>query len=137
MTWLRSPAAGVGFDAIKAAAIARSPADYCSPRRGTSTRRRGPGSPFGRSSTATSSDLTRRPPSWASRSTIWRVLAGIRLTRTAAWDETRERGDPEGRLLPPRDDAEAGNARDLVSFGRGNGGPPNRGPELRGGCRAK
>ena len=32
----------------------------------------------------------------------------------AAPDETRERADPEGRLLPPPDDAEAGYARDLV-----------------------
>jgi hypothetical protein len=61
-----------------------------------------------------------------------------RRPRTSAFahlagpDDTRERGDPEGRLLPPRDDAEASYARDLVSFGRGNGGPPNRGPELRG-----
>ena len=41
----------------------------------------------GRSSTATSSDVTRRPPSWASRSTTWRVLALIRLTLADAWDE--------------------------------------------------
>jgi hypothetical protein len=47
-------------------------------------------------------------------------------------DETRQRADPEGRLLPPRDDAEAGYAKDLVSFGRGNGDPPNRAPDRSG-----
>jgi len=36
------------------------------------------------------------------------------------------------RASAARDDAEAGCAKDLPSFGRGNGGPPNRGPELRG-----
>jgi hypothetical protein len=41
----------------------------------------------GRSSTATSSDATRRPPSWASRSTTWRVLALIQLTLADASDE--------------------------------------------------
>jgi hypothetical protein len=41
-------------------------------------------------------------------------------------------GLAERRLLQPRDDAEAGCAKDLPSFGRGNGGPPNRGPGLRG-----
>src|SRR5580704_16826035 len=45
----------------------------------------------GRSSTATSSDMTRRPPSWASRSTTWRALALIRLTLADAWDESEER----------------------------------------------
>ena len=30
------------------------------------------------------------PPYWASRSTNWRVLAGIRLTLAAAWDETHK-----------------------------------------------
>ena len=47
-------------------------------------------------------------------------------------DETRVRADAERRLLQPRDDAEAGCAKDLPSFGRGNGDPPNRRPELRG-----
>jgi hypothetical protein len=47
-------------------------------------------------------------------------------------DETRVRADLERRLLQPRDDAEAACAKDLPSFGRGNGGPPDRGPELRG-----
>ena len=60
------------------------------------------------------------------------VLTRFRLARHSALDETRQRADPEGRLLPPRDDAEAGYAKDLVSFGRGNGDPPNRAPELRG-----
>ena len=40
-----------------------------------------------RSSTATSSDVTRPPPSRRSRSTTWRVLAGTRRTLTAAWDD--------------------------------------------------
>jgi hypothetical protein len=53
-----------------------------------------------RSSTATSSDLTRRPPSWASRSTTWRVLAGIRLTLADAWDEM---GQPRSGLSDPCD----------------------------------
>ena len=44
----------------------------------------------GRSSTATSSDVTRRPPSRRSRSTTWRVLAGTRLTLAAAWDDFHE-----------------------------------------------
>jgi hypothetical protein len=60
------------------------------------------------------------------------VAHGTVLARHSALDETRQRADPEGRLLPPRDDAEAGYAKDLVSFGRGNGAPPNRAPELRG-----
>jgi hypothetical protein len=41
-------------------------------------------------------------------------------------------GDPEGGLLDPRDDAEAGYAEDLVSFDGSNRGHPNRAPELRG-----
>ena len=49
----------------------------------------------GRSSTATSSDVTRRPPSRRSRSTTWRLLAGTRLTLAAAWDE---REQPRRRL---------------------------------------
>jgi hypothetical protein len=49
-------------------------------------------SPSGRSSsTATPGDVTRCPPSWASRSATWRVLAGIRLTLAAAWDELEQR----------------------------------------------
>lgn len=32
------------------------------------------------------------PPYWASRSTNWRVLAGIRLTLAAAWDDTGQCG---------------------------------------------
>jgi hypothetical protein len=32
-------------------------------------------------------NVTTRPPSWASRSTTWRVLALIRLTLADAWDE--------------------------------------------------
>ena len=48
------------------------------------------GLPSGRSSTATSSDVTRRPPSRRSRSTTWRVLAGTRLTLAAAWDDFHE-----------------------------------------------
>ena len=58
----------------------------------------------GRTSTATSSDLTRRPPSLASRSTTWRVLALIRLTLAHAWDENEVSragpGRPAPRLLP-------------------------------------
>ena len=58
----------------------------------------------GRTSTATSSDLTRRPPSLASRSTTWRVLALIRLTLAHAWDENEVsragHGRPAPRLLP-------------------------------------
>jgi hypothetical protein len=50
-------------------------------------RRHRPRSWSGRSSTAMSSDLTGRPPSWASRSITWRVLAGIRLTLADAWDD--------------------------------------------------
>ena len=60
------------------------------------------------------------------------MLTRFRLARHSALDETRQHADPEGRLLPPRDDAEAGYAKDLVSIGRGNGDPPNRAPELRG-----
>ena len=41
-------------------------------------------------------------------------------------DGTRVRAEAERRLLQPRDDAEAGCAKDLLSFGRGNGDPPNR-----------
>ena len=52
--------------------------------------------------------------------------------RSSATDETRERAEPEGRLLPPRDDPEAGFAKNLVSSGRGNGVPSNRAPELPG-----
>ena len=52
--------------------------------------------------------------------------------RSSATDETRERAEPEGRLLPPRDDPEAGYAKNLVSSGRGNGVPSNRAPELPG-----
>jgi hypothetical protein len=63
-----------------------------------------PGFRCGRSSTATSSDVTRRPPSRQSRSTTWRVLAGTRLTLAAAWDE---------REQPRRRPAVAG-ARHLV-----------------------
>ena len=48
-----------------------------------------PGLWNGRSSTATSSDVTRRPPSRRSRSTTWRVLAGTRLTLADAWDDER------------------------------------------------
>jgi hypothetical protein len=44
-----------------------------------------PAAAWGRSSTATSSDLTTRPPSGASRSTTLRVLALIRLTLADAW----------------------------------------------------
>jgi hypothetical protein len=51
---------------------------------------------------------------------------------TPAVDETRERADPESRPLPPRDDPEAGDAKDLVSLGRDNREPTNRTPELRG-----
>jgi hypothetical protein len=47
-------------------------------------------------------------------------------------DETRVRADAERRLLQPQDDAEVGRAKDLPSFRRGNGGPPHRGPALRG-----
>ena len=47
-------------------------------------------------------------------------------------DEMRVRADAERWLLQPRDDVEAGWAKDLPSLGRGNGGPPNRTPELRG-----
>ena len=46
-------------------------------------------------------------------------------------DETRERDRPEGGLLPPRDDAEAGYARDLVTFARGYRDPPSRAPDQR------
>jgi hypothetical protein len=56
----------------------------------------------------------------------------IRAFHSAASDETRERADPEGRLLPARDDAEVGCAKDLASFSHGNRDPPNRAPELRG-----
>jgi hypothetical protein len=42
---------------------------------------------------------------------------------TARFDETRARAEAERRLLQPRADAEAGYAKDLPSFGRGNGGP--------------
>ena len=73
-----------------------------------------------------------RPESWFPAENEEQVLARFQQTPTAATDETRERADPEGRLLPPRDDAAAGYAKDLVSFGRGNRDPPNRAPELRG-----
>jgi len=54
-----------------------------------------------------SSDLTRRPPSWASRSITWRVLAGIRLTVADTWDELGNytKGSapfPSQRLRKPR-----------------------------------
>ena len=39
---------------------------------------------------------------------------------------------PKRTLLQSRDDAEAGRAKDLPSFGRGNGDRPNGRPELRG-----
>ena len=45
---------------------------------------------------------------------------------SSAKDETRVRADADRRLLQPRDDAEAGCAKDLPSFGRGNGDPSNR-----------
>lgn len=51
---------------------------------------------------------------------------------TAASDETLDHTVPEGGLLQPRDDAEAGYAPDLVSFSRDNRGPPKRAPEMRG-----
>jgi len=47
-------------------------------------------------------------------------------------DETRVRADAERGLLQPRDDAEAGCAKDVPSFGCGDGGPPKRGTESRG-----
>jgi hypothetical protein len=59
-----------------------------------------------------------------------RVLTRFGLARQSALDETRVCADIERRLLQPRDDAKAGCAKDLPSFGRGNGGPPNRGPEV-------
>ena len=60
------------------------------------------------------------------------VLARIQQTPTAATDETRVRADAEPGLLQPRDDAETGRPKDLPLFGRGHGGAPDRGPELRG-----
>jgi hypothetical protein len=45
-------------------------------------------------STATSSDLTRRPPSWASRSTTWRVRTRIRLTLADACHESGKSARP-------------------------------------------
>jgi len=47
-------------------------------------------------------------------------------------DETRVRTNAERGLLQPRDDAEAGCAKGLPSFGYGDGGPTKRGPESRG-----
>ena len=54
---------------------------------------------LGRSSAATSSYVTRRPPYWASRSTNWRVLAGIRLTLAAVWDDNQQY-EPGERVGP-------------------------------------
>jgi hypothetical protein len=42
------------------------------------------------------------------------VIAAI---EALAWDETRVRADAEPRLLQPRDDAEAGSAKDLPLLG--------------------
>ena len=55
-----------------------------------------------------------------------------RSTRTSlrVRDETRERATPKGKLLQPRDHAEAGYAQDLV--GGGNRRHSKRAPELRG-----
>jgi hypothetical protein len=50
----------------------------------------------------------------------------------AGWGWDARARDPEGRLLQPRDHAEASYAPDLVSFGGGNRGDPKRAPELRG-----
>jgi hypothetical protein len=54
------------------------------------------------------------------------------LSVSCARDEARDRADPEGRLLQPRDDAEAGFSEDLVSCGLCNHGTPKSAPELRG-----
>jgi hypothetical protein len=54
------------------------------------------------------------------------------FNETAEMDETGERADPKGRLLPPPDNAEAGYARDLVSLAAVMATPPNGAPELRG-----
>jgi hypothetical protein len=53
-----------------------------------------------------------------------RALASGIAAHVPASDETRVRADAERRLLQPQDDAEAGCAKDLLSFGRANRGPP-------------
>ena len=55
----------------------------------------------------------------------WSEAGGL----ASAQDETRVRADAERRRLEARDDAEAGCASGCPSFGRGNGTPPNRGPD--------
>ena len=51
------------------------------------------------------------------------------LDDAAGLDETQVRADAERRLLQPPDDVEAGSAKDLRSFGRGNASPLHGGPE--------
>jgi hypothetical protein len=62
----------------------------------------------------------------------WETTARQECCSLRATVETRVRDDAEPRLLQPRDAAEAGRAKDLPLFGRGNGRLPNRGPQLRG-----
>jgi hypothetical protein len=50
---------------------------------------------------------------------------------SSAKDETPEHTDAERRLLPPRDDAEAGYAKDPCRSAAVIAKPPNRAPELR------
>lgn len=88
--------------------------------------------PRPRRGASTCADVTSPPVVGSVRPSIARP--GIAEARgdgelAAGADETQSAVTPKVGHLPPRDDAEAGYARDLVSFGRGNGGAP-RGSRL-------